>query len=293
MDRLMSMSVFVYAAEQRSFTAAADAFGISATMVGKHVRALEQRLGAQLLNRTTRQQSLTEIGRIYYERCKQLLADAEVADSCADELRAAPRGLLRIHAPVSFGSQRLTPALCEYLGKYPEVEVDLTLTDRSPDLIEDGYEAAIRIGNLPDSSLIARPLRPYTMWLCASPAYLAQAGTPVVAEDLTAHNCLGFSYWQKKNLWRLQKDGTADHVQVKGRFTVNNGQALRAAGLAGLGIIMQPEILLSDDVAAGRLVRLCDEYDLPSRPMHLVYVADRRPTPKLRSFIDFMLETFA
>ena len=292
MDQLKSMAVFVCAAEKRSFAQAANVFSMSATMVGKHVRFLEERVGAKLLNRTTRQQSLTEVGQIYYERCKQLLADAQAADACADDMKALPRGVLRIHAPVSFGSQRLAPALARYLHLHPEVNVELTLSDRIADLVEEGFEAAIRIGPLADSGLIARPLRPYDMWLCAAPQYLQQAGTPQTAKDLGAHNCLGFSYWQKKNIWRLRKLDVVESVQVKGRLTVNNGQALRMAAMAGLGLIMQPEILVGDDVAQGRLVRILADYELPSRPMHIVYLADRRPTPKLRSFIDFIAASF-
>jgi DNA-binding transcriptional LysR family regulator len=292
LDRFVSMSVFVHAAEKRSFTLTADAFAISPTMVGKHIRALEQRVGAKLLNRTTRQQSLTEVGRLYYSRCKQLLADAEAADACGDELRAKPRGLLKIHASVSFGSQRLAPALAEYLKRHPEVEIDLTLSDRMVDLVEEGYEAAIRIGVLTDSGLVARPLKPYNMWLSAAPAYLAERGTPKIAQDLISHNCLGFAYWHKKNVWHLTQAGQSESVNVSGRLTVNNGQALRMAAIAGAGIIMQPALLISSDVEAGTLVRLLPDYELPSRPMHIVYPPDRRPTPKLRSFIDFIVETF-
>ncbi len=292
MDRLLSMSVFVCAADKGSFTAAADAFSISATMVGKHVRFLEDRIGAKLLHRTTRQQSLTEVGRIYHERCKQVLIDAEAADACADEMRVFPRGLLRIHAPVSFGSQRLAPALADYLKAFPDVEVDLALADRRVNLIEEGFEAAIRIGPLTDSGLIARQLKPYTMWLCAAPTYLEHAGTPLKAEDLAAHNCLGFAYWQKKNVWQLTQAGHTRHIQVRGRMTVNNGQALKSVAINGLGVIMQPEILVSDDVAAGRLIRILVDHELPSRPMHIFYAADRRPTPKLRSFIDFIVARF-
>jgi DNA-binding transcriptional LysR family regulator len=288
-DRLTSIAVFVHAAEKRSFAATAEAFDISPTMVGKHVRYLEERVGARLLNRTTRQQSLTEVGRVYYERCKQLLADADALDHSADELRASPRGLLKVHAPVSFGSQRLAPALAAFLRMYPEVDVDLALSDRAIDLVEEGYEAAIRIGPLADSGLVARPLAPYRMWLCAAPAYLAEHGTPHSARELGTHNCLSFAYWTKKNSWRLGKD---ESVAVKGRLTTNNGQALRAAAVAGLGVIMQPEVLVEDDVASGRLVRLLADHELPSRPMHLVYVADRQPTPKLRCFIDFAVATF-
>ncbi|MFM0291321.1 LysR family transcriptional regulator [Paraburkholderia megapolitana] len=291
LDRLLSMSVFVCAAERRSFAAAAEVFGISPTMVGKHVRFLEERVGAKLLNRTTRQQSLTEVGRLYYERCRQVLADADAADACADEMRAAPRGVLKVHAPVSFGSQRLVPALARYLRRYPGVDVDLTLADRPIDWVEKGYDAAIQIGELADSGFVARELKRYRMWLCAAPAYLAEAGIPQTAADLSAHNCLGFSYWQKKNIWRLSRGELTESVPVKGRLTVNNGQALRTAAIAGLGVIMQPEVLVEDDVATGRLIRLLPDYELPSRPVHLLYLADRRLTLKLRSFVDFVVES--
>jgi DNA-binding transcriptional LysR family regulator len=292
LDRLLSMSVFVCAADKRSFTAAAEAFGISPTMVGKHVRFLEERVGAKLLSRTTRRQSLTEVGRVYYERCRQVLSDADAADACAAEMRRSARGCLKLHAPVSFGSQRLVPALTPYLRRNPEVEVDLTLSDRPADLVEGGFEAAIRIGVLADSRLVARALKPYAMWLCAAPAYLATAGTPRSSSDLAAHNCLAFAYWRHKNVWQLRKAGQNEAVDVKGRLVVNNGQALRTAAIAGMGVIMQPEALVSDDVAAGRLVRILPDHELPSRPMHVVYVADRRPTPKLRSFIEHVVETF-
>lgn len=292
MDRLTSMSVFVCVTEKRSFTLAADAMGLSTTMVGKHIRYLEARVGTRLIQRTTRRQSLTEAGQLYYEQCKHVLACAEAADSCVDSLRAAPRGLLRVHAPVSFGSARLAPALAEFLKRYPDVQVDLALGDRVVDMIEDGFEAAIRIGPLADSGLVALPLQPYRMWLCAAPAYLAEHSIPRSASDLSTHNCLGFAYWHKKNSWRLRRQGQLEEVAVQGRLTANNGQALRAVALAGLGIIMQPEVLLTDDIAAGRLQRVLADYDPPSRPMHLVYPADRRPTPKLRSFIDFVVASF-
>ena len=291
LDRFTSMSIFICAADKRSFTAAAEMFGISATMVGKHVRFLEERVGAKLLNQTTRKQSLTEVGRIYYERCKRLLADAEAADACANEMRAAPRGLLKIHAPVSFGSQRLSPALTHYLHRYPEVDVDLTLADRAVDMVEEGYEAAIRIGPLADSGLIARALKPYTMWLCAAPAYLSRAGTPQTAQDLSRHNCLGFAYWQKKNVWRLRKSDRTESIQVKGRLLVNNGQVLGTAAIQGLGIIMQPEVLVATMLLQGIWFEFC-RIRSPHTLMHIVYLADRRPTPKLRSFIDFVVESF-
>jgi DNA-binding transcriptional LysR family regulator len=286
------MHAFVCAVEKGSFTAAADAMQISPTMVAKHIRFLEERVGEPLLNRSTRRQSLTEVGTLYYERCRRLIADADSADACASELRNAPRGLLKVHAPVSFGTQRLVPALTAYMRQYQAVNVDLTLSDRPAELMEQGHEVAIRIGALGDARLVAKPLRPYEMWLCASPAYLEVNGTPQVPVDLRGHNCLGFAYWRRKDVWRLRTGDHVEDVPVSGRLVVNNGQALRMAALAGLGVIAQPEALLSDDVAAGRLVRLLSERQLPARPMHIVYPRERRQSPKVRSFVDFVVETF-
>lgn len=292
MDRFTSMSVFVRAAEARSFAAVADEFAISPTMVGKHVKALEERVGARLLNRTTRRQSLTEIGRIYYDRCKQILADADDADASASELHAAPRGLLRINAPVSFGSERLIGAVCDFMRLHPEVEANVVLNDRTVDLIEEGFEAAIRIGPLAESGLIARKLAPYRLTVAASPAYLAEFGRPRVPADLAGHSCVGFAYWADRDLWTFRRGKREETVRIKSRLTSNNGPALRKAALAGIGIIMQGEVLLADDVAAGRLVPVLPDWEAPSRPMHIVFPPDRRLTPKVRAFIDFAVARF-
>lgn len=294
MDRLESMAVFIKAADAGSFAAAAGALGISAQMVGKHVIFLEDRLGVRLLNRTTRRQSLTEFGKVYYERCKLVLAEAEAADSLARDLRAAPRGQLRVNAPVTFGTYGLVPLVARYLKAYPDVQIDLVLSDRLVDPIEESYEAVIRLGPLPDSSLVARPLTPYRLVACAAPAYLAEHGTPRVPEDLAAHDCLGFAYWSQSlaNTWRFTRDKQTHHVRVRGRFRVNDGKALLVAALEGCGIILGSEVALSPDIAAGRLVRLLPDFEAPSRPMHLLFAADRRPTPKLRSFIDMVVAEF-
>lgn len=290
----MSLSVFVCVVDKGSFTDAATECGMSATMVGKHIRAIEQRLGAKVLSRTTRQQSLTEVGRLYYERAKQLLDDLRDADASAEDIRMSPRGLLKIHAPVSFGSQQLAEAVASYLHRYPDVKIELTLSDRHyerpVDLVEEGYDAAIRIGPLADSELMARSLKPYRMWLCASPEYLQRAGTPRLPQDLAGHNCLAFSLWRRKKLWRFHQGEQPHDVHVDGQLMTNSGQALKTAAIAGLGIIMQPEILVADAVASGRLVRILADYELPLRAMHIVHHADRRPTAKLRNFIDFIVE---
>lgn len=287
------MQVFVRVVEKGSFSAAAEYFRISATMVGKHIAALEQRLETRLLNRTTRRQSLTEVGCIYYQRCKQALAEVEAADACASELQSTPRGLLRINAPVSFGANALIAAVDDYLAHYPEVQIELTLNDRIVNLVEEGYEVAVRIGSLPDSSLIARPLHPYRMVVCAAPAYLEAHGIVQSPEQLREHNCMGFMYSIAQTHWRFIDGDNSSDVEIKGNLRVNNGQALRTAALRGMGIIMQPEVLLADDIAAGRLVRILPEQELPSYAMHLVYPSHRNMTPKLKSFVEFMLARFS
>lgn len=291
MDLLDSMKVYVMAVEKGSLSAAAAACDISATMAGNHLRTLEKRLGMRLLQRTTRRQHLTAFGEDYYVRCREILRLVAETDAQAQNLQLAPAGKLRVTAPVTFGTEALMPALPAYLARYPEVSVDLALSDRVVDLVEEGFEAAIRIGQLPDSALIARPLAPYRLMICASPEYLAHRGTPGKPDDLSRHECLSFSPAALAS-WRLQDEAGSLHVPVSGRLQVNSGQALRVAALHGLGIVLQPAILLEADVQAGRLVQLFPAHQLPSRPMNVVYLPDRYRSPKLRSFVDFLVERF-
>jgi DNA-binding transcriptional LysR family regulator len=292
MDRLTSMAVFLRVVALGGFAAAAREAGLSPTMVAKHVQALESHLGSTLLNRTTRRQSLTEAGHVYHAHCKRLLADIDAADRSVGQLRATPRGTLRVTAPVTFGTRRLAPALADFLRTHPEVNVDLVLNDRVVDLVDEGFEAAIRVGHLPDSQLVARPLQPYRSMLCASPDYLRRRGRPKTPGDLAAHDCLGFSFAGVRGRWRLSRDGEDATVAFTPRLRANNGEALRQAVLAGAGIALQPEVLLADDVRHKRLVRLLPAWSLPSRPLHLVYVRDRQSTPKLQCFVDFVVERF-
>jgi len=292
MDLLDSMAVYVSAVEKGSLSAAASACGMSATMAGNHVRMLEKRLGMQLLNRTTRRQHLTAFGEDYYVRCKEILRLVAETDAQAQHLQLAPAGKLRITAPVSFGTEALMPAMPEYLARYPQVSIDIALSDRVEDLAEEGFEAAIRIGPLPDSGLIAKPLAPYRLMICASPEYLVRRGTPHKPQDLSDHECLSFSPTALAH-WRLSDGEGACRVPVSGRLQVNHGQALRVAALHGLGIVLQPAILLEADVRAGRLVRLFPAHQLPSRPTHVVYLPDKYRSPKLRSFVDFLVERFS
>lgn len=292
MDLLDSMSVYVQAVEKGSLSAAAAASGISATMAGKHVRTLEQRLGMQLLNRTTRRQRLTAFGEDYYARCKEILRLVAETDAQAQTLQAAPAGKLRISAPVTFGTEALMPVLAEYMARYPGVSVDAVLSDRVVDLVEEGFEAAVRVGPLPDSNLIARPLAPYRLMICAAPAYLARCGTPGKPADLGRHECLSFNPAGLAG-WRLDEGGMLCNVSASGRLQVNNGQALRVAALHGMGVVLQPASLLEADVRAGRLVQLFADQELPTRPMHVVFAPDRYRSPKLRSFVDFLVERLA
>jgi len=291
MDVFDSMRVFVLAVDKGSLSAAAAASCMSATMAGNHVRALEQSLGTQLLHRTTRRQHLTPFGEDYYARCKEILRLVSATHTQAQQLQAAPAGKLRIAAPVTFGTEALMPALADYLARYPDVSVDVVLNDRVADLVEEGFEVAIRIGALPDSALVARPLAPYRSMICASPEYLASRGTPRKPHELHNHECLAFAPAAVTH-WRLEDGEDTARIAVSGRLQVNLGQALRVAALHGLGIVMQPALLLEADVKAGRLVQLFPAYELPARPMSIIYLADRYRAPKLRSFVDFIVERF-
>lgn len=292
MDLLGSMAVYVATVDKGSLSAAALACGMSATMAGNHVRTLEHRLGMQLLQRTTRRQRLTPFGEEYYARCKEILRLVAETHAQAQDQQSTPAGKLRVTAPVSFGTDALMPALADYLGRYPDVDIDVVLNDRVADLLEDGFDVAIRIGQLPDSALIARPLAPYRLMICAAPAYLARRGVPSRPEDLAEHECLSFAPAAVAH-WRLSSEEGAHRVAVAGRLQVNLGQALRVAALHGLGIVLQPAILLEADVRAGRLVQLFPTFALPTRPMSVVYLPDRYRSPRLRSFVDFVVERFA
>jgi len=293
MGKLAGMEMFVKVVECGGFTAAAKVSGISSTMVAKHVRMIEERLGARLLHRTTRRQHLTEVGQLYYERCKHALAEVELAEASASELQASPRGLVRLVAPVSFGNHSLVPILAEYLLHHPDVNVELTLDNRVPDLINEGYELGIQIGEIDASELVARPLRPYRRILAAAPNYLAEHGQPAHPDQLNGHSCLGLSYWPHHDRWHLiGPDAALCEVAVKGRFSANQGSALRTAALLGAGIVLQPEMSLADDIAAGRLVQVLPEWSFRPTPMYLIYARDTRPTAKLRSVIDFLIQRF-
>jgi DNA-binding transcriptional LysR family regulator len=288
-DRLQSMKVFVRVAELGGFAPAARELDLSPAMVAKHVQSIEARLGTRLLHRTTRRQNLTEVGKLYLARSRAALAEFDAAEAAATELQAQPRGMLRVTAPVVLGSRGLAPLIPGFLAQYPQVDVELALHDRIVDLMEEGFDVALRTGELPDLPLVARPLQPLRMLLCATPAYLRRHGRPRAPQDLAQHACLGFTYWVHKERWRLLgPDGTEHGVPIRSRFTSNNGEALRQAALAGGGILMQWETLLHEDLAARRLVRVLPGYAPPQRAAHLLYAPERRPGAKLQRFIEYV-----
>jgi DNA-binding transcriptional LysR family regulator len=292
MDRFESMAVFVEVVEAGGLSAAAQRRGLSPTMVGKHLRALETRLGVRLLHRTTRRQHLTEAGELYLDRCRALLSQVAEAEDAAAAVRGAPAGLLRIGAPTSFGVARLAPALADFLAAHPRIEAELVLADRPADPVGDGLDLAFRVGPLPDSGLIARTLQPYRVVLCAAPDYLARRGVPAAPHDLAAHDCLGLTHWGRRYPWRFNGPDGGVEVEVRFRLRIDNGPALREAALAGAGVILQPLALVEDDLAAGRLVRLLPDYETRTRPMYLLHAPDRDAPAKLRAFVAFAVERF-
>lgn len=288
MDRLASMSAFVKVVDTGAFASAAVALDMSPQMVAKHVAYLEARLGSRLLNRTTRRQSLTAIGRTYYERCKLVLADVRWAEEAAEEGRGAPRGQLRINAPLSFGTYMLMPLVTQYLHGHPSVEVDLVLNDAFVDLVEDGYEAIFRVGPMIETSLTAIELRPFRIVACAAPEYLRQRGTPVHPDELSKHECIGQSHWSRPSNygWRFFDGERLLEPDVNGRLRCNSANAIVVAALAGAGIAFVFEDIIRAELEDGRLVRVLPGHDSPTRPVHMLFHPERRQTPKLRSFIE-------
>ena len=292
MDRLTSMSVFVKVADLGSFAAAANELRLSPTMIGKHVRYLEERLGSLLINRSTRRQSLTELGRSYLDHCRHLLEEAEAGDALAEETLRAPRGKLRVATSVAFGSYSLASAVVRFMKKYPDVTLELMLSDRMVDLLEEGIDATIRVGALTDSTMMSRSLSPYTGVVCAAPRYLAERGTPTHPKDLLDHECLRYPGWAEGQRWTFFGPEGEIQVDVKCRLTINSAFGILYAALAGAGIVLMRDELLAEHIAARRLQVLLPNYKTQSRERHIVWLKNRKMTPKLRAFIDFIAEVY-
>ena len=290
MDKFRSMEVFVSVVDAGNFSAAADKLDISAVMVGKYIHQLEKHLGTRLLQRSTRRQSLTEAGGGFYENCKKVLEQVRWAETSVESLQATPKGLLRISAPVTLGACVIAPLVANYLDSYPHVQAELALSNTRVDLIEEGYDLAVRIGPLGDTELVAKPLGYYRMIICASPEYLQRKGVPTSPADLEKHHCLTHLVWSDRGAWPHFDASNELAWPTQGRFSSNDGHALRGAALRGAGLLLQPEVLLAEDLAAGRLVPVLERYVPSARPVHLVYLPDFRPRPKLTSLVNYMLQ---
>jgi len=294
LDRLTGMQVFASVAVLGSLSAAARSLGMSQTMATKHVAALEARLGVKLLHRSTRRLTLTEAGGTYLDAVERILGEVNDADAEAAAGAVEVRGTLRLNASVSFGVREIAPLIPEFLRNHPGMTIDLGLNDRRVDLIEEGWDIAVRIGNMEDSSLIARKLAPCRTIVCASPAYLEEKGTPQTLAELAVHNCLGYTLSRSVGAGRWQFGGEKKiSVPVSGSLNANNGDALVAAAIAGQGIICQPTFLVAREIAAGSLVPIrLDHNPAPLDGIFAVYPPDRRPPPKVRTFIDFLAASF-
>jgi DNA-binding transcriptional LysR family regulator len=293
MDRLRAFEVFVTVVSRGSFTRAADALETSPANVTRYVNELEAHLGTRLLNRTSRRLSLTEGGETFYARCKSILDDVAETEGLVSSASVEPRGRLRINAPVSFGILHLAPLWPEFMRKYPEVELDVALIDRVVDIVDEGYDLAIRISRAGSTSHAARKLATSRNILCASPDYLARCGYPAAPADLIEHRCIGYSYAATGDEWQLiDIERKAHAVKVNCHMHTNNGDTARAAALAGQGVIWQPTFLIGNDLRAGKLVQVLPEYRLPDIDVLALYPSRRHLSAKIRAMIDFLADAF-
>jgi DNA-binding transcriptional LysR family regulator len=292
MDRLSTMETFVRVVEAGSFVAAAGRRGLSPAMASRHVQGLEEHLGTRLLNRTTRKLSLTEAGAAYYERCRQVLRDIEEMDLAVASEVQQPRGLLRVNAPVVFGARHLARVVAEYERRYPDASIELDLSDRFIDLVDEGADIAVRMGQLIESTLVARRLFAVRLVLCAAPAYLDRHGEPHAVADLAHHNCLGYSYTRGGTEVDLLGPEGPVVAPFRGSLRSNHGEVLYQAALDGLGIALQPTFIVGEALAAGRLRPVMPEYRAPELSAYAVFLSRKLLSAKVRTFVDFLVEKF-
>jgi DNA-binding transcriptional LysR family regulator len=292
MDKLASLRAFTKVVERGSFSTAGRELRLSRSAISKYVRELEEELGVQLLNRTTRSASPTENGQAYYERCAAILAELEEADLAASRLQEEPRGLLRINAPMSFGTLHLSRAIADFMEKYPELKIQLVLSDELVDPVQEGFDITLRIAELGSSSLVARKIVPADRVFCASPSYLERRGTPQYPRDLRDHDCLAYGHLATGNQWKLTgADG--DHwIQIQGTLCTNNSEILKDAALQGRGIALLPTFIAGADLQQGSLVGILSAYKAPALSLYAIYPQTRHLSVKVRLFIDFLIERF-
>jgi len=292
MDKLQAMQLFVRVVDSGSYTAAADQMEISRALASKLVQALEDQLGVRLLHRTTRKLSLTEAGERYYQRVSEILGSLNEAEALAAEFQADPRGRLRVSAPMSFAIHHLGAAVAEFQQRHPRIELELTLNDRQVDLVEEGFDMAVRIAKLADSSLVARRIAPCRMLLVASPDYLRRAGEPQHPQELVEHNYLSYTLAARRDEIVLVSGAERETVNLNGSLRVNNGDVIASAAAAGLGFCISPSFLVWQRLQRGELVQLLPQWQIPEIAVHAVYPAGRTLPAKTRSFIDYLVERF-
>ena len=292
MDKLNSIRAFTKVVQHSSFAAAARDLRLSRSAVSKHVMELEQELGVQLLSRTTRSVTATENGQAYYERCLAILSDLEEADLSATRLQAEVRGLLRINAPMSFGTLHLARAVADFMEKYPDLRIQLLLSDQQVDPVQEGFDVTLRIADLPSSSMIARRIAPARRAICASPSYLARHGTPKHPDDLRGHACLTYGHLATGNQWKLTGPDGDHWIAIPWTLCTNNAEVLRDAAVQGRGIALLPTFIAGADFQQGRLATILPGYQAPEISIYAIYPATRHLSLKVRVFIDFLVERF-
>jgi len=292
MNKLNSLRVFAAVARLGSYTAAAEELGISRAMASRHVNQLEDDLNVRLFNRTTRHISLTEVGRSYRDRVSLILSELEEAELAITELHSEPRGLLKIMAPPSFGSFHLARAITSYKDLYPDVTIEMILTDRTPDLVEEGIDLAIVLGELDDSSLVARNIGTSRRVVCGAPAYLQKAGVPQTPEGLEKHNCLTLTHRSPLSDWRFLIDGSEIRFYPDGNFKSNTADPLRIAAINGCGLVQLPSYMVGLDIQSKRLQPVLERFEPGELPIYAVYVHRRHLSTKIRTFVDFICDRF-
>jgi DNA-binding transcriptional LysR family regulator len=294
MDRFNALRVFTQVVESGGFSRAADRLGLSTTAVSRHVAELEAHLQSRLLNRTTRRLSLTESGQAFYGRAVQLLQDLQEAEQEASKTAITARGTIRLTTSLNFGTRRVAPEIAGFLARHPGVKFDVQLSDRIVDLVEEGFDLAIRIGGPGPENLVARKLGETCLVLCAAPEYLAKHGTPRAPEDLARHNCFTYEYNPSRNQWRFRgPDGREHAVRVGGPVHSNSGDLNSALAARGAGIAFEPDFIVGEDVRAGRLIALLPDFPLTPSPIYAVYPTRKHLSAKVRLFVDYLVERFA
>ena len=294
MDRFHALQVFSQVIESGSFSRASEKLGLSTTAVSRQVADLEAHLQTRLLNRTTRRLSLTESGEAFHARCVQLLHDLEEAEQEASKAAVEPRGTLKITTSVNFGVRHLAPEIARFKAAHPDVNFDVQLSDRIVDLVEEGFDLAVRIGSTGGENIVARRIGETRIVPCASPEYLRRRGAPRTPEDLAAHDCFTYEYVSPRGEWRyLDRDGAQQRVKFGGSVHSNNGDLLAEVAALGGGIVFEPGFIVGPDIRAGRLVPLLQDYAVPAMPIYAVYPSRRHLSAKVRVFVDYLVERFA